>query len=104
MNLVILQDSHVIVLNQNGDIINIFEDTMAELKGMCTDNYGNIFVADNSQQERVIMLSEDGNIQRTLLIGDNKDTYSTFSHLAIDGCGNLWVCDNDTDITIYSYL
>jgi hypothetical protein len=36
------------------------------------------------------MLSEDGNFQRTLLILDKKDTYSTLFHLAIDGCGNLW--------------
>ena len=104
LNMVILQDSHVIVLNQNGDIINIFEDTRAVFKGICTDIYENILVADYSCLERVIILSEDGNFQRTLLILDDKDTCSTLSHLAIDGCGNLWICENDTDITIYSYL
>jgi hypothetical protein len=61
LNMVILQDSHVIVLNQNGDIINIFEDTRAVFKDICTDSYGNILVADYSCLERVIMLSEDGN-------------------------------------------
>jgi hypothetical protein len=101
LNMVILQDSHVIVLSQNGDIIKNFEDTRAVFKGICTDIYGNILVADYSCLERVIMLSEDGNFQRTLLI---LDTYSTLSHLAIDGCGNLWICENDTDIIIYSYL
>ena len=106
MNLAILQDSHVIVLNQNGDIINIFEDTDANFLGICTDNYGSIFVADNNSPEGVIMLSEDGNFQRTLPISENTfdDPCASFSHLAIDGCGNLWVCENDTDITIYSYL
>ena len=72
----------------------------SEFKGICTDNYGNIFVVD-SNMENVIMLSEDGILQRTLLSGF--DINST-SHLAIDGCGNLWVCDDDNDITIYSYL
>ncbi len=103
LNMVILQDSHVIVLNQNGDIINVFKDTDAQFKGVCTDNYGNIFVADYESQERVIMLSEDGIFQRTLLSVENNNIYSA-SHLAIDGCGNLWVCDRETDITIYSYL
>jgi hypothetical protein len=60
LNLVISQSSNIIVLNQNGDIINVFKDTDAKFKGVCTDNYGNIFVADYESQERVIMLSEDG--------------------------------------------
>jgi hypothetical protein len=51
--MVILQDSHVIVLNQNGDIINTFEDTRAVFKDICTDSYGNILVADYSCLERV---------------------------------------------------
>jgi hypothetical protein len=42
LNLAILQECHVIVLNQNGDIINIFEDTDAKFWNICTDNYGNI--------------------------------------------------------------
>jgi hypothetical protein len=103
LNLVILQYSNIIVLNQNGDIINVFKDTKAQFKGVCTDNYGNIIVADYESQERVIMLSEDGIVQRTLLSAENNNIYSA-SHLAIDGCGNLWVCDRETDITIYSYL
>ena len=103
LNLVISQSSNIIVLNQNGDIINVFKDTDAKFKGVCTDNYGNIFVADYESQERVIMLSEDGIFQRTLLSVENNNIYSA-SHLTIDGCGNLWVCDRETDITIYSYL
>jgi CRISPR/Cas system-associated endonuclease Cas3-HD len=43
LNMAILQECHVIVLNQNGDIINIFEDTDANFLGICTDNYGNIW-------------------------------------------------------------
>jgi hypothetical protein len=106
LNMAILQECHVIVLNQNGDIINIFEDTDANFLGICTDNYGSIFVADSNSPELVIMLSEDGNFQRTLPIRENilDVLSSSLSHLAIDGCGNLWVCENDTDITIYSYL
>ena len=103
LNLAILQECHVIVLNQNGDIINIFEDTDAKFWNICTDNYGNILVADNRQQDRIIMLSEDGMFQRTLLTGDIKNIHSV-THLAIDGCGHLWISDKPTDITIYSYL
>ena len=97
MNLVISQSSNIIVLNQNGDIINVFKDTDTPFKGVCTDNYGNIFVADYESPERVIMLSEDGIFQCTLLTGENNNIYSA-SPLAIDGCGNLWVCDRETDI------
>jgi hypothetical protein len=43
------------------------------------------------------MLSEDGIFQCTLLTGENNNIYSA-SPLAIDGCGNLWVCDRETDI------
>jgi hypothetical protein len=101
--LAILQECHVIVLNQNGDIINIFEDTDAKFWNICTDNYGNILVSDNRQQDRIIMLSEDGMFQRTLLTRDIKNIHSV-THLAIDGCGHLWISDKPTDITIYSYL
>ena len=41
--------------------------------------------------------------QRTLLTGDIKNIHSV-THLAIDGCGHLWISDKPTDITIYSYL
>ncbi|CAG2198736.1 TRIM2_3 [Mytilus edulis] len=56
----------VVITNENGIVLNVFQREDAEFDALATDNYGNILVADY-RNDKIDILSEDGIFQQNLL-------------------------------------
>lgn len=97
----------VVITNENGIVLNVFQRKDAEFDALATDNYGNILVGDY-RNDKIDILSEDGIFQQNLL-DKKRDGVNGPLLMDIDELGYLCIVDtgwreHDRLMKIYSYL
>ena len=104
--LIIAQNTKVMFINNMGNIINSFSCENGYMRGMCIDNYNNVFESDNTNNV-VRLFSPEGAYMRNVF------TTKSPVELTIDSCGNLWLSNvhrssiysqYTSTIAIFSYL
>ncbi|XP_064609520.1 tripartite motif-containing protein 2-like [Liolophura sinensis] len=94
----------IICLNSDGQVKFKFQSTNGHrtLKplGICSDRFGNIFVADYSRDE-IALLSKDGKYQRSVVTREDEMDRPVAVDISRDG--RLVIVQNDGMVRVFSY-
>ena len=113
---IIAQSGKVITLRPDGRLQNISESSNREIKSLCRDNYGHVFIGmeidsavqgvsgyrnTSTRTSYIYLLSPDGTLNRE--IHQTASGAQSLLDMTIDGCGNMWICHGN-NVEIYEYM